>query len=169
MIMKNTKTKTIALIGILAALVFVATFLVKIPIPNGYVNLGDAVILISSLLLGPIAAIPAAIGAALADLLSGYAVYAIPTFIIKGLMAFTAGKILKDSKSTPRKLIGFALAEVIMVAGYFAFEALPFMYGAKAALADVPFNAFQGAAALAVALPVSYAGALRKLKPAKTV
>lgn len=155
-------TKKIAAAGVIAALVFVATFFIRIPIPNGYLNLGDAVILISTLMLGPFAAIPAAIGAGLADLISGYSVYVIPTILIKGLMGFTAGKILSKEKTVSRKLIGFILAELIMVAGYFAFEALPFMYGVEAALVDVPLNAIQGAAAIVVALPASFAGPLNK-------
>ena len=155
-------TKKIAAAGVIAALVFVATFFIRIPIPNGYLNLGDAVILISTLMLGPFAAIPAAIGAGLADLISGYSVYVIPTIIIKGLMGFTAGKILSHQKTVARKIIGFVLAELIMVAGYFAFEALPFMYGVEAAWVDVPLNAIQGAAAIAVALPASFAGPLNK-------
>ncbi len=155
-------TKKIAAAGVIAALVFVATFFIRIPIPNGYLNLGDAVILISTLMLGPFAAIPAAIGAGLADLISGYSVYVIPTIIIKGLMGFTAGKILSHEKTVARKIIGFVLAELIMVAGYFAFEALPFMYGVEAAWVDVPLNAIEGAAAIAVALPASFAGPLSK-------
>ncbi|MCR5060068.1 MAG: ECF transporter S component [Saccharofermentans sp.] len=158
--MKNTKQ--IAAAGVISALVFVATYFIRIPIPNGYLNLGDAVILISTLMLGPFAAIPAAIGAGLADLISGYSVYVIPTVIIKALMGLTAGRILSHERSVARRITGFLLAEMIMVAGYFAFEALPFMYGPEAAWVDVPLNAIQGAAAIAVALPASFAGPFKK-------
>lgn len=157
-------TKRIALAGVFTALVFVMTFLIRIPIPatEGYVNLGDAVILTASFLLGPFAAIPAAIGSALADLMGGYAHYIIPTAVIKGAMGGVAGLILKKQKTTSRRIIAFVLAEVIMVGGYFAFEAMPFMYGPSAALLSVPFNAIQGLAGILVALPLSYVRNLSK-------
>ena len=158
----RSRTKKIALSGILTALVFVVTYLIKIPIPSteGYVNPGDSVILISAFILGPYAAIPAAIGSALSDLLAGYAVYILPTFIIKGLVGLVAGLILKhgagESVSFGRRLVAFTVAELIMVGGYFAFESMPFMYGVAAALVSVPFNLIQGLAGMLMAFPVSY-------------
>jgi len=89
----------------------------------------------------------------------------IPTFIIKGLMAFVAGLLIKraklkqtDGKRVPIlvRLPVFLLAEVIMIAGYFCFEALPFMYGVETAALSILFNVVQAIAALAVAIPVSY-------------
>ena len=158
----RNRTRKIALSGILTALVFVVTYLIKIPIPatEGYVNPGDAVILISAFILGPYAAIPAAIGSALSDLLAGYAVYILPTFIIKGAMGLVAGLVLKHSAgegvSFGRRLVAFTAAELIMVGGYFAFESMPFMYGVAAALVSVPFNLIQGLAGMVMAFPLSY-------------
>ena len=80
-----TKLRKVAICGLMAAFVFVATQ-IRIPTAIGYINLGDPVILISSFILGPIAFFPAAIGSALSDLIAGYAQYIIPTFLIKGLM-----------------------------------------------------------------------------------
>ena len=74
------KLRKVAICGLMAAFVFVATQ-IRIPTAIGYINLGDPVILISSFILGPIAFFPAAIGSALSDLLAGYAQYIIPTFI----------------------------------------------------------------------------------------
>ena len=73
----------------LAALCCVATMIIKIPSPlKGYLNLGDCVVLLSGWLLGPAYGFAAAgIGSALADIFSGYVIYAPATFIIKGLMA----------------------------------------------------------------------------------
>ena len=150
----------LAFAGIGAALVFVLTFFIKVPIPatEGYVNLGDAAILTLSYLLGPFGAVPAGIGAALADLIGGYGQYVIPTLTIKSLMGAAAGIVMKKGEHVPlyRKILAGVLAEIIMVAGYFAFESLPFMYGPAAALASVPFNLIQGAAAIIVFIPLSY-------------
>ena len=50
---KNTKTLVIA--ALLAALVCVATMVVKIPSPlKGYINLGDCMVLLSGWLLPPV-------------------------------------------------------------------------------------------------------------------
>ena len=157
-------TRKVAMAGVITALIFVLTYLIRIPIPatEGYVNLGDAAILIASFILGPFAAIPAAIGSALADLIAGYAHYIVPTAVIKGAMGGVAGLILKQQKTTPRRIIAFILAELIMVVGYFAFEAMPFMYGVSAALVSVPFNALQGLTGILVALPISYVRILSK-------
>ena len=155
----KSKIRKIAYMGVLAALIFVGTEL-HIPTAIGHVNLGDPIILLSSFILGPIAAIPAAIGSAIADLISGYAQYALPTFLIKGTMGLLAGFIMKRNAEgkvpLPRKLIAGIVAELIMVLGYFAFESLPFMYGFAAAVGSLIPNLIQAAAAIIVALPLTY-------------
>lgn len=142
----------IALSGVFAACIIVATQL-RVPTGIGYANLGDGVILFAASLLGPIAFFPAAIGSGLADLLAGYPIYVPATFLIKGLMGLAAGYILrKDDLSLPRKITAFVLAELIMIAGYFAYESLPFMYGVKAAAGSVIPNLAQAAVGIVLAL-----------------
>ena len=163
---KNKKNlRKIAYAGVLAALTFVGTEL-HIPTAIGHINLGDLVILVSAYILGPFAFIPAAIGSTLADLLAGYPQYAAATFLIKGIMGFVAGLLLKRDKegkvSLGRKLSASFVAEVIMIAGYFAFESLPFMYGVAAALGSVIPNGIQASAAIVVAVPVMYVRLLDK-------
>ncbi|NLT12310.1 MAG: ECF transporter S component [Clostridiaceae bacterium] len=136
----------LALSGIFAAAIFVFTQ-IRFPTAIGYVNLGDGFILGASFLLGPWAFFPAAIGSALADLMAGYPVYIPATFLIKGIMGLVAG-ILIHGKSVGviRKLSACIIAELIMVIGYFGFEALPFMYGPTAAAGSVIPNLVQAAA-----------------------
>lgn len=157
---RNRSLRKLSLAGIGAALVFVLTFFVKVPIPatEGYVNLGDAAILVLTYILGPFASIPAGIGAALADLIGGYGHYVIPTLVIKSVMGGTAGLVMRRDSKVPlfKKIFAGVIAELIMVGGYFAFEALPFMYGPAVALTSVPFNLIQGAAAIIVFIPLSY-------------
>ncbi len=148
--------RLVAFCGISAAFVFLGTQL-RIPTAIGYMNLGDAVILIASYVIGPAAFFPAAIGSAISDLIAGYPMYIIPTFVIKGLMGLTAGLILKHPGHSPgiaKRLLAGITAEIIMVLGYFGFEI--FLYDLAAAAASVPFNLIQAAAALIIAVPVTY-------------
>ncbi|MBR1906873.1 MAG: ECF transporter S component [Clostridiales bacterium] len=157
---KNRKNlRKIAYAGVLAGLIFIGTEL-HIPTAIGHINLGDLVILVSAYILGPFAFVPAAIGSTLADLLAGYPQYAVATFIIKGVMGLVAGLLLKRNRegkvSLGRKLTASFIAEVIMIAGYFAFESLPFMYGVAAALGSVIPNGIQASAAIVGAVPLMY-------------
>ena len=93
--------------ALMAAMACVATMVIKIPIPatGGYINLGDCIVLLSGIILGPVyGGIAAGLGSALADLLGGYVAFAPATFIIKGLMAVVAALLIRD---TSRKKIWF--------------------------------------------------------------
>ena len=85
----------------------------------------------------------AGIGSAMADLLTGYAYYAPATLIIKALMAVAAFYIEKCFmngsyfKSLVGKVIGGAVAEIIMVAGYFVYAIILYGNVATAAAGDV--------------------------------
>lgn len=98
--MEKISVKQLVMTAVFAALTFVATFIIRIPIPvtEGYVNLGDCIVLMSGFLLGPVyGAFAAGIGSAIADLI-GYALYAPATFIIKALTALVSGLIFGLSK-----------------------------------------------------------------------
>ncbi|HCW74854.1 MAG TPA: ECF transporter S component [Clostridiaceae bacterium] len=136
--------------GLMGALVFLGTYTLAFPIPNGYLNLGDGIILISSILLGPFAAFPAAVGSILADIAAGYAIYVPFTFVIKGLVALVPALLLKNKKLSWKSLIlPFAIAELIMVAGYFIADTMLWDMGGIAA---VPFNLLQGAFGLVIGI-----------------
>lgn len=158
--------RLIAECGILAAMVFIGTEL-RIPTALGYINLGDAVILVASFFLGPAAFFPAAIGSALGDLIAGYPMYIAPTFVIKGLMALASALIMKQSAGRKAagiliRVIAGIIAELIMAGGYFAFETV--MYGAEAALGSVVFNLIQAGAAIVIAIPLTYAIRIKRQK-----
>ena len=147
-------TQKIVFSSMLAALACVATMIIKIPSPlGGYINLGDCIVLLAASVLSPgYGFFAAAIGSALADIFSGYAVYAPATFVIKGVMvlvAFGAYKLL-STKIKPffSRVIGGALAEIFMILGYFVFEG--FLYGFGAVLVNIPANAVQGVAGLVI-------------------
>ena len=147
--MKNDSNRKLVWAGLFTALITVATVIIHIPSPTGgYINAGDALVILGALILGPLwGAVAAGIGSALADILSGYVIYALPTLIIKALMALVAGSIISHIH-TKKPLIGVIfggiIAEIIMIAGYFAFSALFLGFG-WGAVVDVPGNAIQGA------------------------
>ena len=51
-----------------AALIFVVTVFLKIPAASGYVHIGDSLIYLASLIIGPWAMLAGAIGEGLADI-----------------------------------------------------------------------------------------------------
>lgn len=145
----NSKVKTAVMASMVAALCCVATMLIKIPSPlGGYLNAGDCVVLLAGFVFSPMYAFLAAgIGSALADILSGYLVYAPATFIIKGVMALIALCIFKalgkKHGKTVSRLAGGVLAEIFMVLGYFVFEGA-FLYGFIPSAVNIVPNMLQG-------------------------
>lgn len=134
----------LALGGLMAALVCVATSFFKLPVPitQGYIHLGDAFVLVSAAILGPLGVAAAAVGSMLADLLGGYFQYLLPTFVIKGLVALVAYAGLKGSKPFWVEWLVLVAAEAVMVLGYFLAECL--MYGVASAAGAVLPNVVQG-------------------------
>jgi uncharacterized membrane protein len=93
----------IATISLFIALETIATMMISIAIPlsNGYFNVGEGIIFVAAILFGPITgALTGGIGAALADLLLGYAVYAPATFVGKGLEGLLVGLIFQQLKKS---------------------------------------------------------------------
>ena len=150
----RSKTQKIVLAALVAALACVATMVVKIPSPmKGYVNLGDCIVLVAGWILSPwYAFLAAGLGSALADLFSGYVIYAPATFLIKGGMALVAlflFRVLKRATGNfAARLIGAVCAELLMVLGYFVFEG--FLYGFAPSLVNIPANAMQGVAGVVI-------------------
>ena len=140
----------------LAALTCVATMIIKIPSPlSGYLNLGDCIVLLSGWLMPPLYSfMAAATGSALADVLSGFLIYAPVTFLIKGLMALIAcyGQKLLSKKTSGlfSHVIGGIIAEIFMILGYFIFEGI--LYGFAASAVNISINATQGAVGLVLGI-----------------
>ena len=162
----RTTTKKVVFAAMFAALVCVATMLVKIPSPlKGYINLGDCMVLAAGFVLSPVYGFMAAgLGSMLADLFAGYALYAPVTFLIKGVMAlivcFGVRYFARRMGKLGAKLVFGVLAEIVMIGGYFLFEGV--LYGFGASLVNIPANAVQGVAG--VLLGVLLAGALERSK-----
>ncbi|MBQ7172689.1 MAG: ECF transporter S component [Clostridia bacterium] len=134
------------------ALTFLGT-LASFPVGvMGNLNLGDGILLAGVSLLGIPGVIAGALGAMICDLVSGYAIYAPATLVIKLLMGFAAFVILYlfEKKAKFRKLsllLSGIAAELVMVGGYYLFESI-FLIGWIPALANIPFNLLQGGVAV---------------------
>ena len=179
--MQRTQERTRMMVqtGAFAALACVATMVVKVPSPtNGYMNLGDTVVLLGAYLLGPVyGAVAAGIGSALADILLAAAVYAPATLVIKALMALVAGTLYRHLRRTEGPGAFHALGvlvtcglvgEVPMVLGYWLYDAL--LLGSLAGSAiGIPSNLVQAAfgvtASTLLALALRKSGYVRKRFP----
>jgi uncharacterized membrane protein len=154
--------------ALMAAIVFVATYSIKINSFGGYVHLGDSMVLLSALLLGrKKGAIASAIGMGLADLLY-MPIWAPFTIVIKAVMAIIAASIALRKDYEGEKVWNNALAFIVaglwMTAAYFVAGALvaglilgeqPTLAAAFAvSLKDVPGNLWQASAGIFIALPV---------------
>ena len=139
----HNKVLFLCITAIFMALTCLATMIIQIPIPLGYAHLGDSVILITSYLFGPVVgSVAAGIGSALADILTGYPIWALPTLIIKCIMGLFAGYFFhKGSKRIELFSIKSYVVTIVtllfMVAGYVVGGI--FLYGSVAAgLASAP-------------------------------
>lgn len=147
----DNKTAGLVYTALMICLVLLGTILFRIPVPmtQGYVHLGDTMILLGVLMLGKRhGAAAAGLGSALADILGGFAFWAPWTLAIKYLMALATGLILeksgrshKHSQSPDRlvQLTAMTVGGILMCAGYLVAETV--MYGSFAlAVIGLPWN-----------------------------
>ena len=147
--------RNVALGAVFAAGVAVATILVSIPVGVGYLNFGEIVIYTAAFLFGgTVGGLSGGVGAAVADIILGWAFYAPVTFIVKGLEGFVIGQL--SGESTKSKLFAVAVGAPFMIAGYFFarvyFEGFP-----AAVFQELPIDLVQASVGAAVALPLSKA------------
>lgn len=113
------KSQKLSMAAVMLAAVFVVTRFIQIPIPLGYFNVGNCVILIFCLAVDNFyGAAASGLGSALADLVS-YPVYTIPTLIIKTIMAWV---FIKNNRMFHGRKHAFvlsaAIAMLIPLVGY---------------------------------------------------
>lgn len=168
----NNKTKLIVLNGLMIAFVCVATMVIQIPVPmtEGYVNIGDSIIFVTSIVFGPIPGMVAGgIGSALADILTGYSHWAIFTLIIKGLEGYIVGFIVRKNTNLLKNIIATLLGVIVMVCGYLL--AGGFLQGSLiVSLGSVPSNIIQGIMSMIIGIPLaSYLLTIKYIKSFKQI
>lgn len=116
------KTKNIVMTALMTALIFIATYLIRVPNPatGGYSHLGDCMVFLSVIMLGrKYGAAAAAFGGGLSDLLAGAAVWVLPTLAIKFIMAWIMGTIITRSSGTRRiHIVGASIGGCFQIAAY---------------------------------------------------
>ena len=104
--MARLTARLVATTAICTALVWVATVVFQLYIPEtrGYFNVGESMVYASALLFGPaIGGFAGGVGSALADIATGYTVYAPGTLVIKAVEGFVAGALFRALTRVPRK------------------------------------------------------------------
>ncbi|CAM3666697.1 ECF transporter S component [Erysipelothrix urinaevulpis] len=114
---QEKRTQTIVFIAIMTALVAAVTAIIQVPIPTGYLNFGDVIVMMSAIVL-PIrgAVIAAGVGSAIVDLMVAPQ-YAIFTLFIKMAEVVVIQQLihLLDGK---KRFIPFFLAGFTMMTLY---------------------------------------------------
>lgn len=154
--MVKEKTERVVLAALVASLIMVMTFLFKIPSLNGqgYIHLGDMMIYLGVLIVGKRdGAMAAGIGSALADIIGGYAAYAIWTLIIKFLMAYVTGVIIEHMLKKEHKhmkvgnipvyvAVAMLVGGIVMATGYTIVDSI-FAGNPMSGLLGIPGNIMQ--------------------------
>lgn len=163
--MKNKKIMLLTVTALFTALVTVATMVIQIPIGRGYLHFGDSVIYLAACVLpAPCSLFAASVGAALADLFTGYAVYAPATFIIKALNAlpFILMRIYLKRKGKDDRIISWQICLMLVPAtlatllGYYIADSI--IAGAEVALVSAITSGWiQPAGSLAVFIVLALA------------
>lgn len=133
-------------------IVFGRIFIIPIPWTHGNVNLCDAGILITAMLLGPVyGTAVGGLGGLFLDLISGYTQYAPFSFIAHGLEGLIAGWLVK--KFGNKKLAQFGsllIAVLVMVICYFFADSI--LYTWAAGILGVGTNILQGIVGLVITM-----------------
>jgi uncharacterized membrane protein len=155
------ESRELAAVAVMGALTTVGTMLFQIPFPatSGYFNLGDAIVVTTAIIFGPsVGALAGGLGSGLADLLSGYMLFVIPTTIIKGTEGFVVGYLAErsDKNTLLRLIIAWLAGGVVLVGGYFVAEAFFLGLGVEAASAEIIINIPQAIGSV-LGIPLSIA------------
>jgi uncharacterized membrane protein len=155
-------TRDIAFYGLFIALVYVATRFINIPGPNsgGLFHLGNVMAFSIAIVFGKKAgAVSAALGMALFDLTSPYAIYAPFTFVIRFAMGYVIGYMANMAGDKKIETVifsfgGIAIASVIMIVGYYCADIL-ILGTPYAAYESVGPNFMQCVVGTVIGLPVA--------------
>ena len=156
---------TLAVIAVMVAVVAVLTFAVQIPIPatGGYIHFGDVGVYFAAFAFGPfVGSIAGGLGCAIADILSGYAVWAPLTLVAHGLQGFLAG-YFGYKRGLMGMIVGWAIGSIALILVYFLGEWFIYGLGFAGALAEVGPNFIQMAVGGLIGIPLVLA--IRKAYP----
>ena len=168
---KSDNTLIFVTTAMMTAMVMIATTFFKVPNAMGYIHLGDGFVLLAAIILPKkYACFAGGVGAGLADIYGGYAVWAPWTLVIKIVMVLIVqlffdfltkrasnGKHIAKIAGIPfAELFAYVLAVLWTVSGYYVAQG--FISGNWIApVADVPGNVLQASVGAVIAILVSVA------------
>lgn len=166
---KSDNTLIFVTTAMMTAMVMIATTFFKIPNAMGYIHLGDGFVLLAAIILPKkYACFAGGVGAGLADIYGGYAVWAPWTLVIKIVMVLIVqlffdfltkrasnGKHIAKIAGIPfAEFFAYVLAVLWTVSGYYIAQG--FISGNWIVpVADVPGNVLQAAVGSVIAILVS--------------
>lgn len=166
---KSDNTLIFVTTAMMTAMVMIATTFFKIPNAMGYIHLGDGFVLLAAIILPKkYACFAGGVGAGLADIYGGYAVWAPWTLVIKIVMvlivqlffdfltkrASNEKHIAKIAGIPFAELFAYVLAVLWTVSGYYIAQGF-ISRNWIAPVADVPGNVLQAAVGSVIAILVS--------------
>jgi uncharacterized membrane protein len=165
--MKKPGAMMIAIAAMMIAVTAVFTLLIRIPVPatQGYINFSDVAVYFAAATFGPwVGLVAGGLGAALADVLGGYAQFAPLTLLAHGLQGLLAGLMARNAR--PSTLILAWLAGTVAMVGMYLLGEGFVLTGWGPALVEAPFNLLQNVVGGLVGIPLYYA--VRKAYPPVT-
>jgi uncharacterized membrane protein len=140
---KRNQVFYIALVAVLTALTTAVTaaFVIPFPTTSGYLNIGDTIVMISGLLLGPTGAFfVGGVGSAMVDAVLAPQ-YVPITLLVKGCEGMVVSLIShgneSDKKLRPRDVLALVCGAIVMLMGYFDGETWLLMVGIGPALLEL--------------------------------
>lgn len=149
--MRNKSLLTTTYTAVFTAVILLSTMLITFStgLGEGYIHFGDCFIYITACVLPfPYCLIAAALGGALADIIGGYAVWAIPTAIIKMLIALPFALACRNKNASKilckKTALMPVISGVITIGGYFLAECI--LYSVASATLSLLGNTIQAVA-----------------------
>ena len=145
------KSQLISVAALMTALITGLTVLFQIYVPatQGYFNFGEVGVYLTAVLFGPvIGGFAGGFGSMVADLATGYVIYAPGTLVIKGVEGFVVGYLsfMFRDRFLPKRLrilglgLGVGLSVFLIIVGIFAFSGqLEFIGGPEMPWWLIPF------------------------------
>jgi len=149
--MTKNKTRRVVYSGLFAGLIFLAIRFLYVPVGNGIIQVGDSIIYLGAIILPfPFGIFSGAIGASLSDLTSPFAIYTIPTLLIKSINSLCFYiPFRKNAKIISlRTIIAVVVSSLVTVVGYFFAEWI--LFGKAAAFLTIPRSFIQAGGSFAV-------------------
>ncbi len=134
--------------AIFTTIIVVATSTIKFStgLGEGYIHFGDSIIYLTACILPfPYCIFASALGGCLADVLSGFAIWSIPTAIIKSLNVIPFLAVCKSSKNdkllNKKTILATVFSGIITILGYFVAESI--LYSSAFATLSLLGNSIQ--------------------------